>query len=924
MRKSFKRRQRLKVILSIVVILTMLTLNLNSFVSGVFTVSTSTNELTIEKVSNPDSGEGQADGLINGGDRETSYSWAMAARGQYLYIGTNRNVIGNVANAFINAMVSAGITEDVAWGLIDSMTNNEIPRPTTQDGGEIFKCNMLTGEIEKIYTAEANVAFRMATEFEGNLYFASYSSTEGADNYIYKIDEDDNMSIAFTSSNGTSLRASCVYDNSLLFGGVDARIELAEGDEDCQKLAILKKDSNDDTKWDRIADYKDFKDYATNTAVFNSVASPIWDMCTHDGYVYATIPNTAGVIMFKGHPAEGDEPANEYGWYWTEVIGKNNGINNVGLADNVDGYTGDEVGLISTSGTPFDYNGKLYLIDFDNTIMAEVTALAGLVSELAKQDVKPSEYLKTMYTTLQHPQKLWCYDDETGKFNEVEGFSQYMENNCIEYLWRAETYHDELYITTMDSAVIYNYITNLKGTYFTDLTEQEIADLSTKIDDLVAMLDRMGGFIEGSEEIKEMLYAIQDMMEEYITVADDSKLFYEFVIKYEDLINQIINFGEENSDLLEMAGTEFQELYNKVDWEGLKMYAYIAKTIDNDTWGFDLLKTADGENFEIVTDSGFNDKYNYGGRSIMATDYGLYVGTANPFYGTQLWKITDGTEENPNPENPDPENPDPENPDPENPDPENPDPENPDPENPDPENPDPENPDPENPDPENPDPENPDPENPDPENPDPENPDPENPDPENPDPENPDPENPDPENPDPENPDPENPDPENPNPENPDPENPDPENPDPENPDPENPDPENPDPENPDPENPDPENPDPENPDPENPDPENPDPENPDPENPDPENPDSEDPDDNNIQDQWQDQIKDPDKLTDGLQDISDKVDLNVKQPNSTLAQGKLPDAGNKPLFIGICIGTIGMVLASAYKFFRYKDVDKN
>ena len=47
--KSFKRRQRLKVILSIVVILTMLTLNLNSFVSGVFTVSTSTNELTIEK-----------------------------------------------------------------------------------------------------------------------------------------------------------------------------------------------------------------------------------------------------------------------------------------------------------------------------------------------------------------------------------------------------------------------------------------------------------------------------------------------------------------------------------------------------------------------------------------------------------------------------------------------------------------------------------------------------------------------------------------------------------------------------------------------------------------------------------------------------------------------------------------------------------
>ncbi len=862
--KNFKRKQKLKIILSVIVILTMLVVNLNVYVSNAYTVSTSTKELNVEKISNPNAGEGEADGLVDGGDRETSYSWAMAARGQYLYIGTNRNVIGNVANGFVTAMTAAGITEDVAWGLINSMTNNEIPRPTTQDGGEIFKCDMVTGEIEKIYTAEAGVAFRMATEFEGNLYFASYSSTAGADNYIYKIDENDDMTIAFTSSNGTSLRASCVYDDSLLFGGVDARIELAEGDENCQKLAILKKDANDDTKWDRIADYKDFKDYATDTAVFNSVASPIWDMCTYNGYVYATIPNTVGVVMFRGHPAEGDEPANEYGWYWEEVIGKNNGINNIGLADSPDGYAGaDEAGLLSTSGTPIAFNGKLYLFDFDNTIMAEVAALTGLVSELAQQDVKPSDYLKTMYTTLQHPQRLWCYDEETGKFNEVEGYSQYMQDNCIEYIWRADVYHDELFITTMDSAVIYNYITNLKGTYFVDLTEEEIDDLNGKIDELLSMIDTVGGMIEGSAEIKEMLVSLQGMLEEYKTVADDSKLFYDFVIKYENEINQMADFGTEHSDLLEMAGAEFQDLYNSVDWEGLRMYSYIAKTIDNDTWGFDLLKSADGENFELVTDSGFNDRYNYGGRSIMATDYGLFVGTANPFYGTQLWKITDGTEEIPDP---DPENPDPENPDPENPDPENPDPENPDPENPDPENPDPENPDPENPDPENPDPENPDPENPDPENPDPENPDPENPDPENPDPENPGTEDPDPENPGTEDPD-----------------------------------------------------------------PENPGTEDPDPENPGTEDPDSQNPNDDQIQDQWQDQLEDPDELVNGLDNLNNNLSLNNGQTStsgsqqySSVAQTKLPAAGNNRLFIGIGIGAIGIVLVSAYKFLRYRNIDKH
>ena len=139
MKKGKRRKQRLQVMLSIFVILAMLAVNLNVYVSDAYTVSTSTKELTIDKISNPDAGEGDADGLVEGGDRETSYSWAMAARGQYLYIGTNRNIVGSVADAFVKAMTEAGVTEDVAWGLINSMTNNEIPRPTTQDGGEIFK-----------------------------------------------------------------------------------------------------------------------------------------------------------------------------------------------------------------------------------------------------------------------------------------------------------------------------------------------------------------------------------------------------------------------------------------------------------------------------------------------------------------------------------------------------------------------------------------------------------------------------------------------------------------------------------------------------------------------------------------------------------------------------------------------------------------
>ena len=53
--------------------------------------------------------------------------------------------------------------------------------------------------------------------------------------------------------------------------------------------------------------------------------------------------------------------------------------------------------------------------------------------------------------------------------------------------------------------------------------------------------------------------------------------------------------------------------------------------------GFDLYVTEDGVNFETVTIDGFGDPYNHGLRVFATTDQGLCLGTANPFYGTQIW-----------------------------------------------------------------------------------------------------------------------------------------------------------------------------------------------------------------------------------------------------------------------------------------------
>ncbi len=55
--------------------------------------------------------------------------------------------------------------------------------------------------------------------------------------------------------------------------------------------------------------------------------------------------------------------------------------------------------------------------------------------------------------------------------------------------------------------------------------------------------------------------------------------------------------------------------------------------------GFDLYSTCDGQVWWPETLNGFNDPYNYGARTLFTDPHtgDLYLGTANPFYGCQVW-----------------------------------------------------------------------------------------------------------------------------------------------------------------------------------------------------------------------------------------------------------------------------------------------
>jgi len=87
----------------------------------------------------------------------------------------------------------------------------------------------------------------------------------------------------------------------------------------------------------------------------------------------------------------------------------------------------------------------------------------------------------------------------------------------------------------------------------------------------------------------------------------------------------------QNPKLKENLPDEYKEL--------LEQYG---DTVINMLGGFDLWKTRNGVVWYPVDTRGFGDPFNIGGRTLESTPAGLFLGTANPFYGCQVWRAEEG------------------------------------------------------------------------------------------------------------------------------------------------------------------------------------------------------------------------------------------------------------------------------------------
>ena len=627
------------------------------------TVSThADNVYTVKRISNPDRTERQVDGLMPGGDRENSYTWRMAMRGDYIYIATTRNIASALVNMYAPNFTASGMSLDDFWKLIDALDNGDIPRNDNNEGANIIEYNRKTGDFRVVYTGEPGIYYRMAVTFGDNVYFGSYSANPEAKQYILKLDTDGNFTKVFETQKSISLRANCEYDGHLFFAGADDRTEIDEmqmlmdmlagkvpSSSYPTKMAVMRKSNDDDTVWERVADYKDFGMVPYDKIMSSWAGCPIWELASHKGYIYATAPSTEGFVIFRGHPAASGETANEYGWYWEEVAGLNNGINNPGLSDVKGGEPGTMRSLI---GSVYEFKGQLYAYNFDHSFGGEAAVFAGLMKMLAGLDSKPSDYLEYMYNSLQNPQKVWRLNDETGKFEELTNFTKLMEGTTNEYIWRMGEYDGQLYISTMDAGIFYGYMTQLTNGSLLKMTPEELATKIKYVSDAVELLAKMK-IDKDVENLKEIIASISLLLSDYFSSEDEGEEVNS-VLKFKELLGTIKLLiqlkidsmdGESLADklvlqALQKAKDEIQKLADKIDVEGAKKYLYINHLVRNNEWGFDLFRTSDGENFETITRNGFNDKYNYGCPSFLTTDEGLYIGTCNPFYGGQLYLLT--------------------------------------------------------------------------------------------------------------------------------------------------------------------------------------------------------------------------------------------------------------------------------------------
>ncbi len=279
------------------------------------------------------------------------------------------------------------------------------------------------------------------------------------------------------------------------------------------------------------------------------------------------------------------------------------------------------------------YDGKMYAGTFDiSDLSYPLTQFTNgdVLKRTPEQWKKQLEYIKTFLELLQ--------EDQGGSSTTAESSDSLEatkpEDGNAEDGVAAQTLDDNA------KAVVDN-----DETATTD--EQSAADdvaANGKASDVIADLTKMRELLNNMGNDLESKQTDVDV-DEASAQTDDYTI--DDRVQFQRWLYELLSLYNSNKQYLPESITQELDKWltqdnvdNFTDFVGVCKYLHYATA---DTRGCDLVVTSDGLNFQTITRNGFGDNNNHGLRVFAVTNSGLSVGTANPYHGTQIWMLNDGT-----------------------------------------------------------------------------------------------------------------------------------------------------------------------------------------------------------------------------------------------------------------------------------------
>ena len=593
------------------------------------------NGYTFEKLSHPEKDVKVADGIVdylgdgavdvvtdpeaegyNAGDRGQNYAWAAVGYGDWIYVGTCYAAIGNTLS-LMKSSLGDEFDDKVLKATFDALYNGTFfleEADGSNPKGVLTKINTKTGETKVLMSGTLNgqtPLFRNAIEYKGKLYFCGSVGGGGIGFLpsVWQVDpETDECKVVYAGLNSakdyaaaykqgisTGIRGMCVYNDQLVISNVT--MDAATG----KSSATLLISSDPEKGFTQIADSDSLFNYPAYRYSDSIYGGSIWDMVEYNNSLYVSIctgtednmPNNNTMQSFA--LVRGDQNADGT-FTWTPVAGdqkKDGARYTFGI---------DPERTRSGAANLMVFNDYLYIGEYNDEEIALERILFSKTGKNANGQFGGGLDCRFLNANLDQSVSLYRMDknenmelvvgNSTKMFpnGSLSGLKSGFGRNENQYIWRMEVYDGKLYVGTHDASSLLECFGQFVNGNLLKRTPSEWKDQWSYLKALMKALETVDPNGNGNPD----------------ALAQTIKFSYNFVFK--------------NITVRNIASA-------------IKLLNYL-RTAKR---GFDLYVTEDGVNFETVTIDGFGDPYNHGLRVFATTDQGLCLGTANPFYGTQIW-----------------------------------------------------------------------------------------------------------------------------------------------------------------------------------------------------------------------------------------------------------------------------------------------